>query len=33
MIELLVWMIVIAWATYGIYVIKEFIKHNWNVLK
>jgi|TARA_R110000803_G_scaffold95673_1_gene163764 hypothetical protein len=33
MIELLVWMIVIAWATYGTHVIKEFVKHNWNVLK
>lgn len=33
MIELLSWMIVIAWASYGIYVVKEFVKHNWNVLK
>jgi hypothetical protein len=28
MIELLVWMIVIAWASYGTSVIYNFVKHN-----
>ena len=28
MIDIAVWIIVIAWASYGTHVIKEFIKHN-----
>jgi len=34
MIELLVWFVfTFAWAAYGTHVIREFIKHNWNILK
>lgn len=33
MIELLIWMFFIAWATFGMYTMKEFIKHNWNIFK
>ena len=28
MIDIVIWIILIAWASYGTYVIKEFIKHN-----
>ena len=33
MIELLSWLMAIAWASYGMHVMKEFVKHNWKVLK
>jgi len=28
MIDIVVWIIIISWASYGMHVIKEFIKHN-----
>ena len=28
MIDIVVWIIFLSWASYGMHVIKEFIKHN-----
>jgi hypothetical protein len=28
MIDIVVWIILISWASYGVHIIKEFVKHN-----